>query len=472
MRLLLALSGADREFLLREAPRDRLKYEGIGGAVLLTAAMAAVSSGIALRMALDLPVPLAVLAGLLWGTGILGLDRWLVAANQRQDSTFLTLLLALPRVALALVIGAVMSTPLVLQVFSPEIEARISQQQQADKDRLERDLDADARFRDLTTERAALEQAERELAAGPGDEEVFDDVAVHALRAELEQARQRLDEAELQLVCERDGTCGSARAGRGPAYEEKRERYERARDEVPRLEAALEAKEAEVRERLGREGSTTGTQLAERREDLTQRQEERDRAQAQREAAIEADDGLLARLEALDELSAERHAMELAHHALFALLTFLECLPVLIKLLMAFGKRTLYEELTTAADADAVRSKRLERDAAYQRRERDVADEVRAEEDRARAARLAGDAAYGLDLMQHAADAQVAEDQHRARVHGAREGLRIDLDLRQRQHRLRAELEEWVNLDEDEQQRLASGAPQAAAAGADAGAGA
>ncbi len=455
--LLLALSGADRTLLLEEAPRDRAKYESIGAAVLLTATMAAVSSGIALHMALDLPAPWAVAAGLLWGLGMLGLDRWLVSANQRQDSKVLTLLLALPRLALALSVGLVMSTPLVLQVFSPEIQSQLAHDHQVAKERLERELDQDARFRDLPEDRAALEEAKRELAGGTTNEQVFEDVAITALRDDLVEAQERLRTAELQLICERDGTCGSSSVGRGPAYEEKRAVFERARQDVARLQDEVTAQEATVRARLDGQAQTRAAQLEEQERALDATQKARDEAEAVRQAAIDADNGVLARLEALHGIGVERPAMRHAHWALFVFLTFIECLPVVIKLLLSFGKPTLYEQLSMAADADKARHAQLVAEAALEIATLEAAADKRLVEARVRDAQLASDAPHGLELMQLAVDTQLAEDEHRAALHRRREELRIELDLQLRQRRLAAERADWDSLTPQEQaERLAS----------------
>ncbi len=455
--LLLALSGADRTLLLEEAPRDRAKYEGIGWAVLLTSVMAAFSSGIALHMALDLAVPWAVLGGAVWGTGIAGLDRWLVSANQRQDSKLLTLLLALPRLALALSVGLVMSTPLVLQVFSPEISSRLAQDHQGAKEQLERELTSDARFQSLPADRAQLEQDLRDLAGGTTNEQVYEDVAITALQAELTEAQGRLRTAEQQLICERDGSCGSARVGRGPAYEEKLAVFTRAQQDAARLQAEVATQEAAVRERLDGQAETRAVQLEERERELDATQEARDRAEQVRTAAIDADNGVLARLEALDSIGEERPAMEHAHWALFVFLTFLECLPVVIKLLLSFGKPTLYEQLSMAADADQAHHARLVAEAALEIAELERAADKRLVEARVRDAQLAADAPHGLELMQLAVDTQLAEDEHRAALHRRREELRIELDLRLRQRRLAAERADWDSLTPQEQaERLAS----------------
>src|SRR4051794_27725189 len=120
--LLLGLSGVDEDQLAR-VPQDRPKYIGMGGAVLTTAAMATLASSLALHMSLRTNVVLALLFGLVWGLAILNLDRWLIATTHQSKKQ--TLLLALPRVVLAVVIGAVMSAPLVLTIFAPEINAEL-----------------------------------------------------------------------------------------------------------------------------------------------------------------------------------------------------------------------------------------------------------------------------------------------------------------------------------------------------------
>src|SRR5437764_14088617 len=109
--LLVRLSGADEDQLAR-VPQDRPKYVGMGGAVLTTAGMAMLASTLALSMALRVNFLVALLFGIAWGIAILNLDRWLIATQHQSKRQ--TLALALPRFVLAVVIGAVMSTPLVL----------------------------------------------------------------------------------------------------------------------------------------------------------------------------------------------------------------------------------------------------------------------------------------------------------------------------------------------------------------------
>ena len=121
---LLTVSGASRD-VLKDAPKERTKQIAMGAVLVSTAAIAAVSATYALHLALHLPMPFAAVGGLAWGLVILNLDRWLVVSTPRLKTKWGTVAMALPRVVLAVLIGAVISTPLTLAVFSAEIEAEV-----------------------------------------------------------------------------------------------------------------------------------------------------------------------------------------------------------------------------------------------------------------------------------------------------------------------------------------------------------
>ena len=142
------LSGADPA-VLAKCPRERRKFTGIGGVVLTTSVMAALSSMFALRIGVRAPLLVAIGVGLLWGLAIMNLDRWLVTAATRRERWYQNLLAMLPRVLLALVIGAVISTPLVLWIFQREINTELDIIQQANLTQQEQRLSSDTRFQGL-----------------------------------------------------------------------------------------------------------------------------------------------------------------------------------------------------------------------------------------------------------------------------------------------------------------------------------
>jgi hypothetical protein len=88
--------------------------------------MAGVSLAFALVTALTVPLAVAIPFAIAWGIAILSLDRLFVVSLPRKGTRLNHLLRATPRVLLALLLGFVISTPFVLQIFRPEIEHEIT----------------------------------------------------------------------------------------------------------------------------------------------------------------------------------------------------------------------------------------------------------------------------------------------------------------------------------------------------------
>jgi hypothetical protein len=206
--LLIWLSGADPDSLAR-SPRETRKYSGLGGVVLTTACMAGVSAGFALHTGVRAPLAVAVVVALLWGLAIANLDRWLVAAAGRRDKWWQNLALLLPRVVLALVIGAVVSTPLVLWIFQREIQAQMTLTQQAQRHAFERNLLVDARFVGIPQLEAEVARLEKVAAGSVTDDVVGTDPDVVRTKTAYEAADEKYAKARESALCEFDGSCGS-----------------------------------------------------------------------------------------------------------------------------------------------------------------------------------------------------------------------------------------------------------------------
>jgi hypothetical protein len=121
---LAVLSGA-RPDVLAAAPGARAKFVALGGVLLSTGGLALVSMTFAVHMALGVWWPFALLVGLGWGFVVVNLDRMLLVGMAHDSSLKRNLVLAVPRVGLALVLGVVVATPLTLQVFHKEIDTEI-----------------------------------------------------------------------------------------------------------------------------------------------------------------------------------------------------------------------------------------------------------------------------------------------------------------------------------------------------------
>ncbi|WP_129336358.1 DUF4407 domain-containing protein [Cellulomonas endophytica] len=369
--VLVDLSGADRA-VLAEAPGETVKQAGLGGAILTTAVLAAVSATVALRTAVDAPWWLAVPAALAWGLAILNLDRWIVVSTLRQRHWPLTVLFALPRLGLAVLIGVVVSTPLTLLVFRDEIGAQLQVRQAEQLAAFEAGLADDPRFADLDADRAEARDLEAAIATGVPADAVLTDPEVVALTGRLAALDEEHRQAELAVQCEKEGTCGSGVPGAGIAAADKEARRERLAQERAALTAELEATRGRVATEADAEAATAvGYQrqrLAELSDEIAADTAARDAALAANGAAVADDDGLLAQLGALTALERADPTLRTAHWTLFGFLTALEAMPALLKLVLLLGRPSLFERLSTTADervAGRARLRgRLERDEA------------------------------------------------------------------------------------------------------------
>ncbi|MCU0327628.1 MAG: DUF4407 domain-containing protein [Chitinophagales bacterium] len=123
-KFLVYCSGANFSILQR-SPSDINKQVGIGGVVLFTGILASLSSGYALFTIFE-TLWAAFFFGLIWGLMIFNLDRYIVSSMRKSGSFWLQMLMALPRIALAVVLGIVISKPLELKIFEKEINKQLN----------------------------------------------------------------------------------------------------------------------------------------------------------------------------------------------------------------------------------------------------------------------------------------------------------------------------------------------------------
>ena len=243
-------AGADIE-LLKQCPRsEQIKEEGIGGIVLATALLAFLSGsyamyvvfgpkvGLALseqQQALDIWAAIkALIFGIAWSAIIFNLDRFVVSSTGHGDGTekisWSELGRALPRIAMAILIGLCLSAPLEIRVMQSEIAAELNQRQTDEVNKLDAKNAPELNTRETYLQR---KKAEAELAVKKLDEQLD-----HA-RVVIEQQRQKLD-------LEAEGKAGNRVAGMGPGYRSKKENLDK--QEAERAEFAKNS--APEKERL------------------------------------------------------------------------------------------------------------------------------------------------------------------------------------------------------------------------------
>jgi len=369
---LLTVAGANRE-VLREAPKERGKQVAMGAVLASTAGLAMVSASYALHLALHLWVPAAIVGGAVWGLIILNLDRWLVVSSPRLKSKIGTLLMALPRVVLAVLIGAVVSTPLTLAVFSAEIGTEVRVMAAEEEDAFTEQLEVDSRYAALPEQRNQIALLKADLADGVTAADVAEDPKVKDLQARLDDVTARYNEAENAYNQEIDGSGGSGVRGFGPATEARREARDGLAAERESLTRDLAQLEAQVLEQLqAEEVQTTIDQQAElgRLEKLVADTDKRRTAEiAAHDEAVGNSDGILARLTALERIQDDNPTLATAHWLLFAFMTALECLPILFKTMLALAPPSLYERLLALEEEKVEERLRLRMQTEYEEAE-------------------------------------------------------------------------------------------------------
>lgn len=284
----LFCSGVDRT-ILEQCPSDRNKYAGIGATVFFTGLLAFFSSGYALYTVFETAWA-AVPFGLVWGLMIFNLDRYIVMSMKSNGRWWRDLFVALPRVALAILLALVISKPLEMKIFEKEINAELVQMEQ-EVYKLQEDR-VKTRYQDqIDNYRGQVEQWKSEIAAKT------------ALRDTL--VRMAAQEA--------DGTGGSGQRNLGPIYKAKKQNADLADQELANLIAAnqplIREKEAAIKDL---EGSV---------------QAEISNLERSRY------NGLAARMEALERLGAKSKAILLASLFITLLFIAIECAPILVKLI-------------------------------------------------------------------------------------------------------------------------------------------
>src|SRR5437868_2130378 len=257
----------------------------IGMFVLLTAVFATFSSSFALYLGFQ-SVWLAALVGLLWGAFIFTVDRFIISTIRKKEidpdlPLFKRLRLwgwelgkLTPRLLLAFLISYVISTPLELRYFEPEIKTRI-----ADKNTGERD--------------AKVKELER---------------SIQILDEKREARRQEGEKVRNELIDELDGRRGH-RKGDGPVAGA-------IRNELSKIEQSYQSFERSINDEINKKrGEIEGIRNQSGKHDQT----------------------FLESLTALSELAAESSTVWWAGKFITLLILMLECTPIIMKVMVGYG---------------------------------------------------------------------------------------------------------------------------------------
>lgn len=281
---------------LVQYPTEHPKYHTLGGVLLATFALAALSSGYAFYTIFQ-HVGWAIAFALLWGSIIFNLDRFMVSTIRKYGmSSASQWKVALPRLLLAIFIGVTIARPLELKLFEKEINLEVESHilEQIKAHNLKLDTIHNGRIATALLERNQLLQR----------------------RAGMQDTLLKLQQAYLT---EADGTGGSGRRGieritqlKLSAYEQTAKQYNLV---LPGIDSSLARQQAFL-ENAGKELKAEQDKYAK---------------------TAYSNIGFLARNKALHSLSEREESVQLANLLITLLIILLETAPILAKLLLPVG---------------------------------------------------------------------------------------------------------------------------------------
>lgn len=367
LRTLAILGGADGAILDRvpgETPRFVQMFFVLAG----TALVSAISMLFALTTGVQVAVWLAVPLALVWAAIIFNLDRFLTATMSSTRSVGKLIALALPRVAMAALIGFLVAEPLVLQVFHNDIAREVAStnitQSQTDQSALEKGPEKKAL--DAATARvSALEnQAATGIVAGTSKDSASTAAAqstVDGINKKMADQQKVIDTARTLYQCELTGAgagtvpgCTGVH-GQGSSSDAAKAQLAAAQQTYDALAAQLRAANSDLA------GAQTAEKAHTSASESTNRQQAKDQLPAAKktyETALAAYNaradsvaagnagavGLLSQITGLNRLSAKEPSILWAHWLIAALFFMIELLPVLVKVLTSYGDESLYEK--------------------------------------------------------------------------------------------------------------------------------
>ncbi len=293
-------AGANRSIIYR-CPTEGSKYVGIGATILFTGILAALASGYALYTIFE-NIYYSIGFGVLWGLMIFNLDRYIISSMRKTDQKNGELKMAIPRIALALIIATVISKPLELKMFEKEINTEL-----------------------IEMELSIIENQENKVQLRHQSKIVELNTEIAALKKEIAIAKSHRDKLTNLARQEADGTGGSGKRNPGPIYQIKKQNADLADQELTAIantnNPLIESKLAEI----SRVKSTVTTEIS-NLEEVNY-------------------DGLAARMEALSNLKSKSNAIAMADWFIFLLFICLELSPIFVKLMSSKGP---YDEILAA----------------------------------------------------------------------------------------------------------------------------
>lgn len=328
------------QHLLKQFPSEHSKYSGLGGVILATFVLAGLSAGYAVHSIFNNWI-WTILFGATWGLIIFNFDRFLVSTMRKYGvSKRRQLWMAVPRIALALLIGITIARPLELKIFEKEIDTKIVENNHKKMQLNDSLLQLENQALLLTTEGERNRLLSR--------------------KHSIEDTLHRLQQA---YVREADGTGGSMQRGIERLTLLKQDAYRKALEQYT---PELQQLDVDIRKQ--------DSLLASARVGLEDKRK-------QYEATTRANVGFLERNKALSDLAGEESSVFWTSLLLSLLIILIEVGPILSKLIMPVGPYDIAlakeELLSMAASENEMRKDKeltLEKRRAFYRKQKEMSD--------------------------------------------------------------------------------------------------
>jgi hypothetical protein len=303
-------SGVNLE-ILNQVPTEKSKYFGIGGTIIFTALMACFAGGYAFFTAFKSTF-LSVPFGIFWGCLIFNLDRYIVASfgvgDGKKTISKQELIEGAPRLAMAIVLGFVISTPLELKLFEKEINAKIDADISVVKTGIVNNATNDPQIISLKSEKAKIEK----------------DISTR--QSIIDQKKTFWEQSESDKNDEWNKGKFSGKVGKGGYYEDLKKKAENAEADYHKKEQEFSELNTKSYERIRQIDTNISTREEELRIDI-----------ANQGTIQSQNDGLLARLSALSALTSKEWTLFFTKWLITILFIFIEIAPILFKMMTERG---------------------------------------------------------------------------------------------------------------------------------------
>ena len=328
--------------LLKQFPSEHSKYSGLGAVLLATFVLATLSGGYAIYTVFGNWLWTIAFA-IIWGLIIFNFDRFLVSTMRKYGiSRRKQIMMAIPRIVLALLIGVVIARPLEMKIFDKEINVKMTEN-------LHKKIQ-------LNDSLLAMEYKNQLVNAETERQRLL------GRKLAIEDTLHNLQTAYLQ---EADGTGGSMQRGIENITRLKQDAFNLSRNqfapELMSLDQGMRSQDSIM--------GTAKASMEDKRKEF--------------EKTAIANMGFLERNKALSDLSAQESSVFWASLLISMLIILIEIGPVLSKLIMPLGPYDIAlakEELLNMANQEGEirkdRNERFEKRKVYREKQKEMNDQL------------------------------------------------------------------------------------------------